>query len=64
MTRIEAIEQMAKAVLDNEDKVIGTDEYNQLLAQAKTEEERELYTELYNYLLQKKQKELIQNGVY
>lgn len=64
MSRVEAVEQMAKAVLGNSDKVISTDEYNQLIAQAHDREERDLYTELYNYLLKKKQRGLVENGVY
>ena len=49
MSRIEAVEQMAKAILGNSDKVISTDEYNELISQAHDQEERDLYTELYNY---------------
>ena len=64
MSRIETLELLAKTLLDNKDKVISTDEYNELVAKAKSSEEAELYTELYNYLLKKKQKELVQNGIY
>ncbi len=64
MSRIEALELLAKTLLDNKDKVISTDEYNELVAHAKNQEEADLYTELYNYLLKKKQKELVQNGIY
>ena len=34
MSRVEAVEQMAKAVLGNSDKVISTDEYNESLSEA------------------------------
>ena len=64
MSRVEAVEQMAKAVLGNSGKVISTDEYNELISQAHDQEERDLYTELYNYLLKKKQRGLVENGVY
>ena len=64
MSRIEAVEQMAKAILGNSDKVISTDEYNELISQAHDQEERDLYTELYNYLLKNKQRGLVENGVY
>ena len=64
MSRMEAVEQMAKAVLGNSDKVISTDEYNELISQAQNQEERDLYTELYNYLIKKKQRGLVEDGVY
>ena len=64
MSRKEALELAAKTLLDNKDKVLSTDEYNELLAQAKSNEEAQFYTELYNYLLKKKQKKLVSNGVY
>lgn len=64
MSRVEAVEQMAKAVLGNSDKVISTDEYNELISQAQNQEERDLYTELYNYLIKKKQRGLVEDGVY
>ena len=34
MSRVEAVEQMAKAVLGNSDKVISTDEYNESLSES------------------------------
>ena len=64
MSRVEAVEQMAKAVLGNSDKVISTDEYNELISQAQSQEERDLYTELHNYLIKKKQRGLVEDGVY
>ena len=64
MSRVEAVEQMAKAILGNSDKVISTDEYNELISQAQNQEERDLYTELYNYLIKKKQRGLVEDGVY
>lgn len=64
MSRVEAVERMAKAVLGNSDKVISTDEYNELISQAQNQEERDLYTELYNYLIKKKQRGLVEDGVY
>ena len=63
MSCVEAVEQMAKAVLGSRDKVISMDEYNELISQAHDQEERDLYTELYNYLLKKKQRGLVENGV-
>ena len=42
MTKIETIENMARTILADESKVLGTDEYNILIANSKSEEEREL----------------------
>ena len=61
MTKIETVENMARTILADESKVLGTDEYNILIANSKSEEERELYTELYNYFLKKKHAEVLKN---
>ena len=39
MTRIETVENMVKTILSDESKVLGTDEYNNLIAKAETKEE-------------------------
>ena len=64
MTRIETVENMVKTILSDESKVLGTDEYNALIAKAETEEEIELYTAIYNHLLKKKHAEVIKNVKY
>lgn len=64
MTKIETVENMARTILADESKVLGTDEYNILIANSKSEEERELYTELYNYFLKKKHAEVLKNVQY
>ena len=64
MTKIESLENMAKTILADASKVLGTDEYNTLIAKAETEEEIELYTAIYNYLLKKKHAEVINNVKY
>ncbi len=64
MTRIETVENMVKTILSDESKVLGTDEYNILIAKAETQEEIELYTAIYNHLLKKKHAEVIKNGKY
>ena len=64
MTKIETIENMARTILADESKVLGTDEYNILISNSKSEEERELYTELYNYFLKKKHAEVLKNVQY
>lgn len=64
MTRIETVENMVKTILGDESKVLGTDEYNILIAKSETKEERDLYTAIYNYLLKKKHSEVIKNVRY
>lgn len=64
MTIIEAVENMVKTILRDESKVLGTDEYNVLVAKAETKEEIEFYTAIYNYLLKKKHAEVIKNVKY
>ena len=64
MTRIETVENMVKTILSDESKVLGTDEYNTLIAKAETKEEIEFYTVIYNYLLKKKHAEVIKNVKY
>lgn len=64
MTKIETVENMARTILADESKVLGTDEYNILISNSKSEEERELYTELYNYFLKKKHAEVLKNVQY
>ena len=51
MTKIESLENMAKTILVYEPKVLGTDEYNALIAKSETDEEIELHTAVYNHLL-------------
>ena len=64
MSKIEAIEQFAKAVMEEEKKVISTDELNLLIAESDSQEERDLYVNIYNYLLQRRQKEVVNNGEF
>lgn len=64
MTKIESLENMARTIFADESKVLGTDEYNTLIAKAETEEEIELYTAIYNHLLKKKHAEEIKNVKY
>ena len=44
--------------------MISTNEYNTLLANAATQAEKDFYSEVYNYLLGKKQQEVIANEKY
>lgn len=64
MSKTEAIESFAKAVFSEEKKVISTDEFNNLVAAAETQAERDFYLHIYNYLLQQSQKEVIAGESY
>lgn len=62
MGKTEAIVAFAKAVLGEEKPVISTDELNMLIENAESQQERDLYVSIYNYLLQRSQKEVVNDG--
>ena len=64
MTKLELIQTTAKTLLDSDSKVISTNEYNTLISTAETQEEKDFYSIMYNFLLGKKQKEVIANEKY
>ena len=64
MSAIEAVKALADTVLKGDKKIISIEEIDYLLAKAQTQEERELYLLIYNYLLQQRQKEVIANESY
>lgn len=64
MSKTEAITAFAKAVLSEEKPVISTDELNFLIQNADSQQERDLYVNIYNYLLQRSQKEVIDSGEF
>ena len=64
MSKTEAIENMIKIILGDDNKMISTDEYNELIEKAKTTTEENLYTLIYNYLLQVKQTEVVKNAKF
>lgn len=64
MTKLELIQTTAKTLLDSDSKVISTNEYNTLISTANTQEEKDFYSIMYNFLLGKKQKEVIANEKY
>lgn len=64
MTKIEMLQSVVGAVLGSENQMISGEEYLELLAQSKTFAEKEFYTQIYNYLLAKRQKEVIANEHY
>ncbi len=64
MTKLELIQATAKTLLDSDSKVISTNEYNTLISTADTQAEKDFYSIMYNFLLGKKQKEVIANEKY
>lgn len=64
MSKTEAIVAFAKAVLGEEKAVISTDELNILIQNAESQQERDLYVHVYNYLLQCSQKEVVESGEF
>ncbi len=62
MTKIDSVEKMAKTILDS--GILSADEFNALADKAKSQEEIELYVQIYNYLLGKRQREVIANESY
>ena len=64
MTKIETLKNSAEILFGSDMPTINGEEYLALLEGAKTEEEKEFYTQIYNYLLAKRQKEVIENERY
>lgn len=64
MNRIELLQTTADALLNNKNRIISADEYLTLISSAKTQEEKDFYSQMYNYLLGKKQQEVIANEKY
>lgn len=64
MTKIETLKNSAEALLGSENQMISGEEYLELLSSAKTFAEKEFYTQIYNYLLAKRQKEVVANEHY
>ena len=64
MTKIETLKFSAEALFGSESRMINGDEYLELLSSAKNFEEKEFYTQVYNFLLAKRQKEVIANEHY
>ena len=55
---------MIKIILFDKDGMITMDEFNELVKHADNETEENLYTLIYNYLLQKKQAEVVKNAKF
>ncbi len=64
MTTFELVKQIASDFTQSGEKMLSTDELNALIDTASSQEEVDFYSQLYNYLLARKQKQVIQNGQY
>ncbi len=64
MTRIQLFQSTAENLFDGNNPVLTAEEYLTLIREAKTQEEKDFYSQMYNYLLSRKQKEVIANETY
>ena len=65
MTTFELVKQVASDFTQSGEKMLSTDKLNALIDGASSkEEEVDFYFQLYNYLLARKQKQVIRNGQY
>ena len=64
MITIENLKNSAEVLLGGEHAMISGEEYLELLATAKSQAEKEFYTQIYNFLLAQRQKEVIANESY
>ena len=64
MTTFELVKQVASDFTQSGEKMLSTDELNALIDSASSKEEVDFYSQLYNYLLAKRQQQVIQNGQY
>ena len=63
MTRIETIEMAAQTFV-GDGKMLSTPELQTLVAKANSEDERDFYIAIYNFLLAKRQKEVMAHESY
>ena len=64
MTTLELVKQVASDFTQSGEKMLSTDKLNALIDGASSKEEVDFYFQLYNYLLARKQKQVIRNGQY
>ena len=64
MTTFELVKQVASDFTQSGEKMLSTDELNALIDSASSKEEVDFYFQLYNYLLARKQKQVIRNAQY
>ena len=64
MNKINSIKAMATCIFSEEKSTITTQEFDTLMKIAESQDEKELYVNLYNFFLKKNSKEVIKNGKY
>ena len=64
MTKIESLKNSAEMLFGGDNPMISGEEYLELLETANSRAEKEFYTQIYNFLLAQKQKEVIKNESY
>ena len=64
MTKIETLKNSAKVLFGSDMPTINGEEYLALLDDAQSQAEKEFYAQIYNYLLAKRQTEVIANERY
>ena len=64
MTTFELVKQVASDFTQSGEKMLSTDELNALIDSASSKEAVDFYSQLYNYLLARRQQQVIQNGQY
>lgn len=64
MTRVEALQMAAQSFVGTKNEMMSTDELQALLENAKSIDERDFYVLVYNYLLGKRQQEVMANERY
>ncbi len=64
MTKIETLKNSAEVLFGSDTPTISGEEYLELLEGAKSRAEKEFYTQIYNFLLAQRQKEVIANESY
>ena len=64
MTTFELVKQVASDFTQSGEKMLSSDELNALIDSASSKEEVDFYSQLYNYLLARRQQQVIQNGQY
>ena len=64
MTTFELVKQVASDFTQSGERMLSTDELNALIDSASSKEGVDFYSQLYNYLLARKQQRVIQNGQY
>ena len=64
MYKTELLKQVAKTLLEGENKGLSVDEFNTLIKNADSQTEIELYAKIYNYLLGQRHEEVMKDGLY